>query len=260
MPPSPGYVSTDYLKASALLFAPIKQHSYEKMRVAAGHHVLDIGCGPGIDVMALSGLVGEQGQVVGIDHDAKMLEEAQQRTREAGLHERVRFAVGSATTLPLASGQFDACRSERLFMHLQQVDQALQESIRVIKPGGHIVCVETDWASLSCDSDHIDTERRLVRCRTEKLLNNGYAARRLYGQFIAAGLCDIELEIFPLHTTDMNLYRFMIMMEETEQYAIDAGIATPTELEAWHSELVQKQTRGLFFASINIIMVSARKS
>ncbi len=248
-----------YLKTAARLLAPIKQHSYRKMRIALGHHVLDAGCGPGIDVIMLGRLVGEQGQVVGIDHDEEMLAEARQRALAAGLQERVRFEAGNATALPFANGRFDACRSERLFMHLDQADETLQEIIRVVKPGGYIVSTETDWASLSCCSDHIDTERRLVRHLTEKLLINGYAARRLYRQFKAAGLNDIELEIFPLHTTDLNLYLAMTMMPEVEQYALDAGIITPPELEAWRSELAQNQARNLFFASVNVIMVSARK-
>ena len=46
--------------------------------------MLDVGCGPGIDTLAMFGRVCPGGQVVGIDYDARMIEEAKRRARRAG--------------------------------------------------------------------------------------------------------------------------------------------------------------------------------
>ena len=44
-----------------------------------GHHILDVGCGTGDDVLALARIVGETGRVVGIDNSETMIAEARQR-------------------------------------------------------------------------------------------------------------------------------------------------------------------------------------
>lgn len=254
-----GYVTKDYLQAAARLFAPIKQRGYEKLRIEEGQRLLDVGCGPGIDVMAMAERVGEGGEVVGVDHDRDMLEEARKRAAAVGLGKRIRFEAADAVALPFADAHFDGCRSERLFMHLAHAGRAFEEMVRVIKPGGRIIATETDWASLSCDSDHVDIERRLVRFRAEKSLNNGYSARRLFRQFKAPALNEIELEIFPLHTADMELFRSLTLLEEVERKALEAGAVASAELESWRAELKARKAEETFFGSVNVILASGRK-
>jgi SAM-dependent methyltransferase len=65
--------------------AELKQRTYALMRIELGHRVLDVGCGPGTDTIPLARLVGERGQVVGIDHDEAMIAEADQRAEIAGM-------------------------------------------------------------------------------------------------------------------------------------------------------------------------------
>src|SRR5687767_12032425 len=60
-----------------------KQQMIEIMDLAAGHTVLDIGCGPGTDLPRLVEAVGPTGRVLGVDHAPPMLDEA--RERMAGL-------------------------------------------------------------------------------------------------------------------------------------------------------------------------------
>jgi len=53
------------------------------LQAGRGHPVLDLGCGPGTDTLALAERVGSDGMVVGIDRDPAMLKEAERRAREA---------------------------------------------------------------------------------------------------------------------------------------------------------------------------------
>lgn len=256
---SQGYVNAHYLKTAADLFAPIKRRSYEMMQVRTGHLILDVGCGTGIDALALAELAGTGGKVVGVDHDENMIDAARKGAAQAGLNETLDFHIGDAASLPFKNGWFDSCRAERVFMHLADADTALGEMVRVVKKHGWIVIAETDWASISCDTDEIDTERQLARFRAEKVLRNGYAGRRLFRQFKSNQLTNISVDIFPLHTDDMDLFRFLAQHDTVEQQARAAGALSQDKLNAWRSDLEQRKHAASFFGSINIIMAAGRK-
>ena len=257
---SSGYVDARYLKIAAELFAPIKKRSHALMWIDEGHSVLDVGCGPGIDALALTRLVGATGKVSGVDSDAEMIDIACKNAAEAGLADKLEFRTCDAASLPFEDGVFDSCRAERLFMHLLDPDRVLREIIRVLKPEGRIVVTETDWASVSCDSDETETERKLARFRAEHILNNGYSARKLVRQFKAKRLTDINLEIFPLHTANMDLFHFLTLQDTVDQQALATGAVTEVMLNTWRADLDRRKRDGVFFGSVNIIMVAGRKA
>jgi ubiquinone/menaquinone biosynthesis C-methylase UbiE len=69
-----GYVDADYLDTTTRLMAPSKRRSYELMHLEPGHRVLDVGCGPGSDTLAISNLVGPAGEGYDPVADLRMLE------------------------------------------------------------------------------------------------------------------------------------------------------------------------------------------
>jgi ubiquinone/menaquinone biosynthesis C-methylase UbiE len=254
-----GYVNTQYLHAAAKLLAPIKHRSYEYMHLQPGQTVLDVGCGPGIDTTALAQIVGETGYVVGIDQDIEMLSRADQVVKETGLNTYVEHLRGDATSLAFDSEQFDACRSERLFIHLLHPERAINEMVRVTKPGGWITILDTDWGTLSIDTSEIKVERQLARFRAEKLLNNGYSGRSLYRLLGEQHLQDITLKIFPIYLNDLALVRYLTRLDEVEDKALAQNFITQLELNRWHSNLEQTDNAKHFFASLNMVLVAARK-
>jgi ubiquinone/menaquinone biosynthesis C-methylase UbiE len=260
MPQPRGYVDADYLQAAGGLFAPIKRRSYALMRVQPGQKVLDVGCGPGIDTLLLAELVGPAGQVVGLDYSPSMLVQAKQGALRAGVSEFVLYLQSDAASLALASEQFDSCRSERLFSHLPHPERVLSDMKRVTKPGGWIVVLDMDWGSVSVDTKELDIERRLRSFIAEHALQNGYAGRQLYRLFRQQDLVDITLEIFPIHSTDYALVRYLGRLDEVESKALAAGLITESELQRWRAELEQMQRADCLFFSINLIVAVGRKA
>lgn len=99
-----------------------------------GMRVLDIGCGTGNYSLALAkaGL-----KVTGIDISPAMLEKARITVKARGL--KVSFLEGDALQLPFRDNSFDAVISATALEFVPDLDAALGEAYRVLKPGGRLV-------------------------------------------------------------------------------------------------------------------------
>jgi SAM-dependent methyltransferase len=255
-----GYVDPAYLDAAARLVAGGKRLSYERMHLAPGAAVLDVGCGPGTDTLPLAELVGPAGRVRGIDRDPAMLAEAERRAAAAGLAARVEHAEGDACALAFADASFDAVRSERLFLHLAEPERAAAEMVRVTRPGGRVVLMDTDWGTRSVDTPEVELERRIARVLTERCLANGYSGRRLYGLMKGAGVQAPEVDLVPLFTTDYELWRLLSRMEMAFEVAVAEGVMTDDEARRLDASLREKDAAGTFFASTLVVMVSGTRA
>ncbi|HYH82113.1 MAG TPA: methyltransferase domain-containing protein [Longimicrobium sp.] len=254
-----GYVDPGYLDAAARLVAGGKRLSHERMRIAPGAVVLDVGCGPGTDTLPLAELVGPAGFVHGIDRDAEMVAEAERRAAEAGLAGRVEHRAGDACALPWDDAAFDAVRCERLFLHLERPELATAEMVRVTRPGGRVVLMDTDWGTRSVDTPEVDLERRLARVLAERCMANGYSGRRLWGLLKAAGVGDLSLDLVPLHVDDYDLWRLLSRMEMAFGEAVGAGVMTKDEVRRLDDSLREKDAAGTFFASTTVMLVAGTR-
>ena len=106
---------------------------------AAGARVLDLGCGRGERSLDLA----RRGATVdGIDLSPAYTAEAEAAARAAGLPaDRVAFVAGDAHRLPYPDGRFGLVVGEGILHHLD-LDVALGEVHRVLRPGGRAVFVE----------------------------------------------------------------------------------------------------------------------
>ena len=112
-------------------------------------------------------ILGKHGEVVGVDASEQMLRVARSNARAARC--RVRFAVGDARSLDEPDASFDAARSERTLQWLADPAAAVAEMVRVVRPGGRISLIDTDWSTFTIDVGD-DALAALVRdgMRTER--------------------------------------------------------------------------------------------
>lgn len=258
MPEPRGFIDPQYLDLTAAAFKPDKQRTYTSMHLQPGQVVLDVGCGPGIDTMALSRLVGPTGQVVSVDQDAAIIAEAEQRAAQAGCGAWCHHSQADAAALPHQSQTFDASRSERLFQHVRNPAVVLAEMARVTRPGGWVVVLDTDWSTLSCDTPEVDLERRLFRYLLEQVAINGYAGRQLYGLFKRQQFTEIAVEPRPICITEYALARSVFRLEFIEREALAAGVISEEELHRWRQSLEQAQAAGAFFLQVMMVLVAGR--
>jgi ubiquinone/menaquinone biosynthesis C-methylase UbiE len=98
---------------------------------------LDVGCGTGFLSLELA-LRGHC--VTGIDFAPAMLEAARQKATEHGL--AIRFEEADAEQLPFAPHSFDLVVSRHLLWTLPHPEAAIDEWIRVLRPGGRLAVID----------------------------------------------------------------------------------------------------------------------
>jgi ubiquinone/menaquinone biosynthesis C-methylase UbiE len=98
---------------------------------ASGLDVLDVGCGQGIDLCEFA---AAGARVTGIDLTQKHIELAQAHVAEAGLEAAV--LQGDAENLPFPDQSFDRVVSNGALHHTPDIEEALREMRRVLRPSG----------------------------------------------------------------------------------------------------------------------------
>jgi ubiquinone/menaquinone biosynthesis C-methylase UbiE len=115
----------------------------------AGQRVLDIGCGFGDTTQRIAGLVGPEGEAVGMDAAPKFIEASRKEAAEAGVS-NARFETVDVQSGDLA-GPYDMAFSRMGVMFFANPVQALRNIRGALKPGGRLVAVvwrireDNDW-------------------------------------------------------------------------------------------------------------------
>jgi len=102
-----------------------------------GEHVVDVGCGAGIDSIIAARMVGPTGSVVGVDMTPAMVEKARAGGNEAGL-DNLEFREALAESLPVADNWADVVISNGVLNLFPDKLAGLQEMSRVLKPQGRL--------------------------------------------------------------------------------------------------------------------------
>ncbi len=130
----------------------------------AGRRVLDVGCGKGRFARILAA-EHPGAEVWGLDISLAMLR---------FLPPSVRTCAGSMTELPFRDGAFDAAYATESLEHAVEIERAVAEICRVVKPGGRIAIIDKNrehWGRLPTPEwerwfDRKELERLLARyCR-----------------------------------------------------------------------------------------------
>jgi SAM-dependent methyltransferase len=162
--------------------------------VAHADSIVDIGCGPGVDAVALR--VRGVPFCLGIESSATMAAAA------AG-----RGAVvcrADAHHLPFPANTFAAARADRVVQHLARPVEALREMVRVVTIGSRIVIADPDQESLVIEVPGVRQSvlDRVKALRRDVGYRNGRLISRVPQLFVDLGVEDIDVEGFVLTITD----------------------------------------------------------
>jgi ubiquinone/menaquinone biosynthesis C-methylase UbiE len=233
-----------------------KRQSFALLDPRPGSRVLDVGSGTGDDVRLLAALVGPEGRVVGLDSSEAAVAEARRRSEVGGLP--VEFQVGDAHELPFPGDAFDAARSDRVLQHLRDPARALAELIRVTRPGGTVVVMDSDWDTLVVDSPELAVTRQIVHAHANSTLN-GQIGRQLRALFVAAGLEDVRVVPVAAALTSFPLANQVLRLAAAARGAVATGAVSEEQAERWLAQLEEADRDGRFFTSLTGYIVAGRK-
>ncbi|WP_372573338.1 class I SAM-dependent methyltransferase [Ruegeria jejuensis] len=128
--------------------------------LAESDHVLDICCGLGGPARYIARHYGCR--VTGVDLTGSRIEGAAELTRMTGQADRVTFLCADAMSMPLPDDGFDVAISQEAFCHIPDKDKLLQETARLMKPGGRLAFTDIVGTDAISDATRQRLERELA--------------------------------------------------------------------------------------------------
>jgi arsenite methyltransferase len=167
-----------------------------ELELQPGETVLDIGAGPGLLACEMAAEVGSGGSVCGIDPSDSMLAIARSRIRQPD-SAPVEFLAGDATELPFDRGSFDVAIATQVYEYVPDMASALAEAHRVLRPGGRLLILDTDWDSIVWHSGDLERMRRVLAAWDEHLADP-YLPRKIGRLLAEAGFTVSKRRVVPL--------------------------------------------------------------
>jgi ubiquinone/menaquinone biosynthesis C-methylase UbiE len=225
----------------------------ERLQLRAGHTVLDAGCGLGDCVVEMAGIVGPRGRAVGVDVSKAMI--ARARSHPDAQRHLVEFLVGDVQRLPFKDATFHAARAGSLLICVADAERALGELVRVVKPTGRIVVLDSDNDTLFVDTPYAEITRTIVHCLADAECN-GAIGRRLPRLFQEQGLAEVEVWT-SVALLDYEVTR--LLLEGIVARAEQAGRLTPDDAGRWWSSLREARAAGTLTAGKTLFVVAGTR-
>jgi SAM-dependent methyltransferase len=222
----------------------------------AGERALDIGCGPGLTTEALAQAVGPHGYVLGVDIAPPMLAMAKRR---CAVLPQVEFGMADVTRLPYQDASFDIALASQVYEYVEDVDHALKELARVIRPGGRAVLVDTDWESAVWAS-HDDTRMRRVIETWNEHIPHPQLPRTLKRRMEAAGFSNLRVEVVALLNLAYDPDTYSVgMMTMLGNFATGRNGLTAQDIAAWKADArAIGDEDGYFFSLSRYVFIAER--
>jgi len=213
-----------------------------------GQHVLDIGSGPGLLVSEIANAVGPRGRVCGLDLSEPMLEMARRRCAS---QPQVELRPGDAAKLPYEADSFDAVVTTQVYEYVPDIPGALAEVARVLRPGGLVAILDTDYDSLVVESDDPERLARIFDAWDEHFVHPDLP-RKLAPALRQAGFRLRHRQAIPMFNPEYTPNAFSFHLTKLiASFCRGRRQATDADVDGWLAELERFGEEGRYFFSIN---------
>lgn len=201
--------------------------------IGAGMRVLDVGTGHGDVAVLAAALVGESGQVLGIDRDDGPLDAARARVSDLKLPQ-VSFQSADLTALPAGLGRFDAVTCRRVLMYQPDAVACLSALAAVLNPGGLIVLQEHDGTGMPICRPAMPLHRQVHGWMWRTVVAEGADIQmglNLAPALVRAGLSVERVRAEATVLTPEQPHTIAVIVRAMLDRMQAAGVATPDEID-----------------------------
>ena len=170
--------------------------------ISKGKYVLDVGCGVGVTPVFIAKRYGCR--MVGVDISEGMVERSKERANRERLTDRVEFRVADAQDLPFDDNSFDAVITESVTAFPEDKQKAVNEYVRVTKPGGYVGLNESTWLKVPPPPELVTWASQDLGANVKPLTSNEWV-----GLLETAGLIELVVKTYEINVKDeaRGIYR-----------------------------------------------------
>ena len=229
----------------------------EALQLRTGERVLDVGCGGGFYTAEVAQCVGSTGEVCAIDLSADQIAAAQRHCAEVAW---VSCRVADAVALPYEDGVFDVIYGVQVFEYVTQLDTALRDVQRVLRPGGRCAILATDWNTAVWHSRHPYRMQRVLTAWAAHTHTPDLPSI-LGVRLRQAGLEPLRQTPLPLLNRSYHGHSFSYWIARLMQaFVVGRQAVTAAEAEAWLQEFEALEQQDAYFFCLTPILTEAVKA
>jgi ubiquinone/menaquinone biosynthesis C-methylase UbiE len=220
---------------------------------------LDVGCGPGHLACELAKEVAPRGRIFAIDKSPESVDATKARAVKEELSDSVDVQVGDATALGFPDDTFDFVVAAQVYSFVPNVAQAIEEAARVLRKGGRLLVLESDWDMCIWKSRDPVFTCRMISARAETQFAHVYLPRDLHKLFRAASLTVGDVHTFSIVETRYDPSSYGVSaIGITRDSALKHGVPAP-DVAAWEQDLRSRTTEGEWFFCLDRFVFTGTK-
>ncbi|OFW33810.1 MAG: hypothetical protein A3J28_09855 [Acidobacteria bacterium RIFCSPLOWO2_12_FULL_60_22] len=220
-----------------------------------GETILDVGCGTGVNDLALSKLVGPAGKIVGIDNSEAMLAVA----RAKAAAENIEYRRMAVEEIDFPGDQFDGVVCTQVLGYVADPVPVIRSLLRVVKPAGRVFIAETDWDTLTYSIPDKELQRKVTLSFSDHH-GDGWVGRRLYNLCQQAGARQVELHPYVIHNAEYSARKYGGPLSYViRDYLLRTRKCSEEEVRRWLKLLSDAFDEHTYFFSLSRFVCILRK-
>lgn len=221
-----------------------REQMIQDLRLSRGCRLVDAGCGPGLWTPLLAGVIGSDGQIIGVDVSDEALVTARQRCQNQWYQEQVRYMQGSLEYLPVANGSIHTIFSANVSQYLPEPARTFAGLGRYLMPGGQLVVKDIDFGTLQFHTIDAALQARVLGARemweqhrhlNRYLFEDSWVGSKLAGYFQDAGYENVDVKRYKIVRRAPLTPDFRMYLEGIAHWFIceDAPFLSQVDAQLW---------------------------